>query len=1176
MRKIIFICISACLLWSMSLTGQTDLKGLIIYIDFPDAPATVTQAQMNSFVNGVNYSEGAVNRSVRDYWKQQSRNEIDLTHEVVTYRAPRTHSYYKSRTYQQNYDLLEGALDYVASLHPLASWWNQFDIVDNDVINTSIKEGGFLSVHFVMSKHELPVFTATHTIEWYAPNGIRTRKVVTAPLGNFPGDSPPANISHLCHEMGHALFQFPDLYDSNGGSKGTGIYTLMSRSGTEIPPIGAGLLDDMGWGNFIDVSGTQTISLTFDGNDIVRYVNPQDPDELFLIEARDKNTLGNSKLFTNKGLVIWHIDNEDASNSREEMTEAEHYSHAVEQADGDFDLENDNNRGDAGDMYVPGKSFTNSTTPNSKWWDGSSSNLSITNIQISGNQISFTASAPGGGGCTTPNVNISPPSPTIENGESVTLTASGANSYSWSTGSSSSSITVSPSSTTTYTVTGTVSGGCASTESVTVVVEQCTPPNVSISPSATSIVEGSSVTLTASGASSYTWSSNLGSGSSKTVSPSSTTTYTVTGTNNGCSSTESVTVSVTPSGGGGGGNTVTVSQRIVSGSNDVEEKSTGIVSTSSTDIELVEDKGVNQTVGLRFVNLSIPQGATIVSANVQFTTDENNSGTTNLTIKAHDTNNSAAFTASNFNVSSRSTTSASVSWSPSAWNSIGQTGSNQETPDISSVIQEVVNRSGFGTSSAISIIITGTGERTAESYEGSPPNAALLTVEYSTDGGSDGGGPDDGGLLSNGVPESGNMSNSDDSDMWYIDVPANTTLMQVVLNIPSGDFDTYGKFNSEPTTSNYDWRGYTSGGESEEVNNPVAGRHYIMVKHYSGSGSYTLTATLIGSGGGGCTNPVVNITPSSSTITQGSSQTLTASGASSYSWSTGSNSSSITVSPSATTIYTVTGTTNGCTGTASATVSVTGSPGGGGDCSSPAELNKSSWSVVSVSNQTSPLLGTNLIDGNDNTQWFTGNLSTFPHEIVIDLGSTYDISKFAYVPYIGIYGRAADYNLYISNSTSNWGNAVKSGTMANTSSKTTVNINTTAGRYVKLEILSGVTSYLDYVAINEIYLTGCVSGSGAFAGAVPSTGVNFSVDESLVVYPNPNNGTFNVEYISDSSEDVIVRMYSVTGKKVLERRFEKSHNQFQTTISMKGIAKGIYQMQLISGTKSNAQSVIIR
>lgn len=105
---------------------------------------------------------------------------------------------------------------------------------------------------------------------------------------------------------------------------------------------------------------------------------------------------------------------------------------------------------------------------------------------------------------------------------------------------------------------------------------------------------------------------------------------------------------------------------------------------------------------------------------------------------------------------------------------------------------------------------------------------------------------DDGGVLFSGVSSSGNMSSTDGSDLWYIDVPASASSMRVVLAQNSGDFDTYGRVGSAPTTSVYDWRGYTYGGEDTTTNNPAQGRHYILVDHYSGSGDYTLTVTING------------------------------------------------------------------------------------------------------------------------------------------------------------------------------------------------------------------------------------------------------------------------------------------------------------------------------------------
>jgi hypothetical protein len=109
---------------------------------------------------------------------------------------------------------------------------------------------------------------------------------------------------------------------------------------------------------------------------------------------------------------------------------------------------------------------------------------------------------------------------------------------------------------------------------------------------------------------------------------------------------------------------------------------------------------------------------------------------------------------------------------------------------------------------------------------------------------------DDGGPLSDGVTANGHMDQADGADMWYIDVDANALSMEVILTCGSSDFDTFGRFGVEPTTSTYDWRGYTAGGEENTVNSPAEGRHYIMVDWYSGDDDYTLTATITYGGGG--------------------------------------------------------------------------------------------------------------------------------------------------------------------------------------------------------------------------------------------------------------------------------------------------------------------------------------
>ena len=96
---------------------------------------------------------------------------------------------------------------------------------------------------------------------------------------------------------------------------------------------------------------------------------------------------------------------------------------------------------------------------------------------------------------------------------------------------------------------------------------------------------------------------------------------------------------------------IPVEVRVVAGSDDAEERS-GNVKTTSRDLELTLEKLDYQTVGLRFRSLDIPQLATIENAWIQFQADEVHSETTSLTIAAEATGDAATFLAADGNISS--------------------------------------------------------------------------------------------------------------------------------------------------------------------------------------------------------------------------------------------------------------------------------------------------------------------------------------------------------------------------------------------------------------------------------------------------------------------------------------------------------------------------------------------
>ncbi len=185
----------------------------------------------------------------------------------------------------------------------------------------------------------------------------------------------------------------------------------------------------------------------------------------------------------------------------------------------------------------------------------------------------------------------------------------------------------------------------------------------------------------------------------------------------------------------GFGQQFSTNSTISSGNDDVEEiDSNGEMYFNSSDLEIGRDNNRGeQTLGLRFTGMNIPQGAMITGAYIQFRADESDTGATSAVITGEATDNAAAFPTTAYNLTNRSETNSAVLWTIPAWTTGDKTAA-QRTPDIRAIIQEIVGRNGYTSSSAIVIKIDGTGQRVAESREGNLPNdAPQLIINYTLD-----------------------------------------------------------------------------------------------------------------------------------------------------------------------------------------------------------------------------------------------------------------------------------------------------------------------------------------------------------------------------------------------------------------------------------------------------------
>lgn len=135
----------------------------------------------------------------------------------------------------------------------------------------------------------------------------------------------------------------------------------------------------------------------------------------------------------------------------------------------------------------------------------------------------------------------------------------------------------------------------------------------------------------------------------------------------------------------------------------------------------------------RFTNVTVPPGATITSATLEFYSQVGSSGTVTVHLHAEAANNPGAFELYNHDVKTiidgGNLTSAYVAWSVPAWSSYTW----YTSPDVAAVIQEIVNRSGWASGNAIVIVVEGvSGDNTRRicHYSYGASYAAKLNITY--------------------------------------------------------------------------------------------------------------------------------------------------------------------------------------------------------------------------------------------------------------------------------------------------------------------------------------------------------------------------------------------------------------------------------------------------------------
>ncbi len=384
--------------------------GLTILIDFEDERGTFTREEISEFLNGDNYTGFGNNGSVKEYFADVSGKRLTFTNVVTPYitipNSVHPRSYYNDPTtdcFRQCQYLIRDALNVMKKL---PNYTNDFLPLFGGVTvsGQTVVSANFFVAGASSGVWGKGIWGQTSALSFYvgqqtlAPQRIVNNYQLT-PMENA------LEIMVFCHENGHLLCGFPDIYDYNYDSaSGAGPLCLMAwgQNWAKNPSqVCAYLKTAAGWADVVDLPvGTNfQASLSSSGpdfNHFFRLRKPSVPKEYFLLENRQK--AGRDAEIPGGGIVVWHIDeqgNRDNQSARTNTTHA-NYEISLEQADNRWDLEYMKNFGDAEDLFYKGNpspgygnAFSDLTEPSAHWWNGGRSGLVLSDFSTNGETVTF-------------------------------------------------------------------------------------------------------------------------------------------------------------------------------------------------------------------------------------------------------------------------------------------------------------------------------------------------------------------------------------------------------------------------------------------------------------------------------------------------------------------------------------------------------------------------------------------------------------------------------------------------------------------------------------------------------------------------------------------------------------------------------------------------------------------
>jgi M6 family metalloprotease-like protein len=378
-------------------------RGLTMLFRFPDHldDATITRTQVDAYCNQeTGFTEFGNNGSVRQYFSDVSGGLLTYTNHVTDYfTTPNNRDYYTDESISQGTrarEILRQGLDALEAAN--------FDFRSLDLN----KDGEIDGINCFYAGERDNAWAKGLWPHASSINWTSKKTGLKAGAYQITDMSSKLELGTFCHENGHMLCDYPDLYDYDDSSDGgAGAFCLMNSGGhgtNPNPPCGY-LRYKSGWGTATVINPSTNIqaSLTAQsGNKVLGQflIYKKDATEYYLIENRFKG--GRDANLPTGGIAIWHVDEKGNHNDERFAHQSNHenYECALVQADNLRDLEFSEGS-DANDLFYLGNTaalytgtFSDSSDAsamdnNAHWWDGTKSGLRLSAFSARGNTMTL-------------------------------------------------------------------------------------------------------------------------------------------------------------------------------------------------------------------------------------------------------------------------------------------------------------------------------------------------------------------------------------------------------------------------------------------------------------------------------------------------------------------------------------------------------------------------------------------------------------------------------------------------------------------------------------------------------------------------------------------------------------------------------------------------------------------